>query len=263
MNTRPLFAANIDNLTSLWKAMGARSIQTGEGSAVHTSTSWPHRLWVDELAQPSPGQAATMLEIAQGSARSLVLPVWSDDDWAHELRAASHELSFEQTVMTLDLNRWADQLPESADTTLRRVDGRTGTWAQLASLAFGYTVDEAVTDRVAHAPGVTLVVAEQNSRAVGTGLIYESGEIAGVHMVGVLPAARRRGVARKIMTHLLHQARSRGLRHAALQASPMGEGLYRELGFEPLGKILNFTRYPTRSAGSPPSAHATDPLLAH
>jgi len=262
MNDQPFFAANLANLTSLWKSMGARSTEASDGAAVHTSTSWPHRLWVDELTRPSPGQAAAMVEISRRSSRPLVLPVWSDE-WARELKAASHELSFEQTVMSLDLKHGADQLSEVADTTLRRVDGHTGTWARLASLAFGYTVDEAVTDRIVRAPGVSLVIAEQSSRAVGTGLLYESDGTAGIHMVGVLPSARRRGVARKIMTHLLHQARSRGLRHGALQASPMGEGLYRELGFEPLGKILNFTVEPARSASSPPTSHATNPSLVH
>ena len=50
-------------------------------------------------------------------------------------------------------------------------------------------------------------------------------------MAGTRPEHRRKGVARQMMDHLIGQARARGLRHATLQASAMGEPLYSQLGF--------------------------------
>ncbi len=55
--------------------------------------------------------------------------------------------------------------------------------------------------------------------------------IAGFFQVATVPRFRRRGIAHALMRHALCDAQSLGASTAALTASPMAEGLYRQLGF--------------------------------
>jgi ribosomal protein S18 acetylase RimI-like enzyme len=59
-------------------------------------------------------------------------------------------------------------------------------------------------------------------------------------MAGTRPEHRRKGIARRMMHHLIDEARARGLRYATLQASAMGEPLYDELGFHKQFLLHNY-----------------------
>jgi GNAT superfamily N-acetyltransferase len=59
--------------------------------------------------------------------------------------------------------------------------------------------------------------------------------IAGVY---VAPEHRRAGLARELVTRTIQWARERGCRTVCLQASPLGERLYRSLGFEDGGELI-------------------------
>jgi ribosomal protein S18 acetylase RimI-like enzyme len=161
-----------------------------------------------------------------------------------ELDATGFRLSFEQTLMGLDLEGWRPTAEPAAavatEVELQSVACDTADWADLASRSFGYPVPAAVTERLVQKPGVRMFIARQHGQPVGTGLIYARGKSAGIHMVGVVPEARRLGIARGIMMRLLNDVRARGFCVATLQASHMGERLYRELGFRPQGRIHNF-----------------------
>ncbi len=256
MDTRDPYEANIQNLTDLWEAMGAAANEPDSEPVLHVSKSWPDRLWFRVEARPEQADALRLIEGARAAARPLILPVWCRGEadpflrstaaggWslAHELDAAGFKVTFEQTLMDLSLARWNSSAVAGAEVELQEVGGDTRSWADVASRSFGYTVPAAVTGQLIEHAGVSLIVAREGGQPVGTGLVYAQGEIAGLHMVGVLPEARRKGIARKIMLRLLDDARARGFGRATLQASAMGEGLYRELGFRPQGRILNFQR---------------------
>jgi GNAT superfamily N-acetyltransferase len=59
--------------------------------------------------------------------------------------------------------------------------------------------------------------------------------IAGIFSVGVVPAARRQGIGSAVTLAACRQAQALGCHHAALNATPDGERLYRRLGFTSLG----------------------------
>jgi len=48
-----------------------------------------------------------------------------------------------------------------------------------------------------------------------------------------VPEKRRRGLARRLVEHVLADASRRGARTATLQSTRMAQNLYRSLGFEP------------------------------
>jgi ribosomal protein S18 acetylase RimI-like enzyme len=58
----------------------------------------------------------------------------------------------------------------------------------------------------------------------------------GIYAVGTLPSRRRRGFARMLVEHALADARRRGAHTASLQSTLMGQHLYEQLGFVPVGR---------------------------
>jgi predicted acetyltransferase len=65
---------------------------------------------------------------------------------------------------------------------------------------------------------------------------YHHGRDVGVYAVGTVPEWRGRGLARALVLHALADAYRHGARTASLQSTPMGEPLYRSLGFRPAGR---------------------------
>jgi ribosomal protein S18 acetylase RimI-like enzyme len=82
--------------------------------------------------------------------------------------------------------------------------------------------------RVAGQPAATLELA-----AGGVG-------VGGIYNVATLERFRRRGYASAMMRRALEEARAAGLRHAVLQASPDGIGVYRRQGFSQFGTITEY-----------------------
>lgn len=90
-------------------------------------------------------------------------------------------------------------------------------------------------------------------------LPYDAG-IAWISMVLVTAAWRRHGLARHLMHEAMQACRALG-RTAVLDATPAGEPVYRDLGFE-AGLSLTRWHRPGAAAGPPPTAEAEAPLPA-
>jgi len=63
-----------------------------------------------------------------------------------------------------------------------------------------------------------------------------------VTFVATLPEARGRGLAARLLTHALHDARERGCTTTSLQATKMGQPLYERLGYRNLGPLHMWER---------------------
>ncbi len=72
--------------------------------------------------------------------------------------------------------------------------------------------------------------------AVAGAYRFLHGSDCGIYAVGTAPAWRRRGLARHLVAHVLADAARRGARTATLQSTPMAQGVYASLGFEPVGR---------------------------
>ncbi|WP_234358714.1 GNAT family N-acetyltransferase [Streptomyces sp. NRRL B-24085] len=75
------------------------------------------------------------------------------------------------------------------------------------------------------------LAAVRNGRVVGTTVVITAHGVAGIFLVHVTEAHRRRGVGAALTEAALQVGRQRGMRCAALVASPAGEPLYRRFGF--------------------------------
>jgi GNAT superfamily N-acetyltransferase len=85
-------------------------------------------------------------------------------------------------------------------------------------------------------PGLDGWVFVHEGAAVAGAWSYLHGTDCGLYAIGTVPRMRRRGLAAALIQHVLADAHRRGARTASLQSTPMGEPLYRSLGFAPVGR---------------------------
>lgn len=98
---------------------------------------------------------------------------------------------------------------------------------------------EVFEDEIAHADGRALVWREPASGVVRGTIVYrwvpgQDGREIDLHQVAVHPDARRQGVGRALVDHLLADARARGARRVTLEVrhdNVAARALYERLGF--------------------------------
>ncbi|MFF4878834.1 GNAT family N-acetyltransferase [Micromonospora sp. NPDC000668] len=81
-----------------------------------------------------------------------------------------------------------------------------------------------------------------DDRIVGTAVAWLSHGLATLYFVGTQPEQRRRGIGAAMTRAALDLAGERGVRTAALTSTPVGEPVYRRLGFRTVGtfRLLTF-----------------------
>jgi len=98
--------------------------------------------------------------------------------------------------------------------------------------------------------------AQLDGRIVGHSVLFvTTGRlgVAGIFDVGVVPAARRQGIGTAVTLAACRLARELGCRHAVLNATPLGEGVYRRLGFVSMGYGQTWWLQPETLAAPPPT----------
>jgi ribosomal protein S18 acetylase RimI-like enzyme len=110
-------------------------------------------------------------------------------------------------------------------------------WARVVALGlFGCAESEvadfhALMKPVLRSGKVRLFLARQDGAPAASATLYLSDGIAGIYHVATLPEFRRQGFGRSITLAPLVEARKEGARAAILQATALGEPVYRRLGF--------------------------------
>jgi hypothetical protein len=93
-------------------------------------------------------------------------------------------------------------------------------------------------------PAAHLVVARRDGAPVATAMTFESDGVASVQWVGTVPSARGSGLGALVTTVVTNSAFERGASSVTLQASPMGEPVYRALGYETIYRYSEYVRWP-------------------
>jgi GNAT superfamily N-acetyltransferase len=89
-------------------------------------------------------------------------------------------------------------------------------------------------------PAATLYVGRVDGRAVTSGLGVRSGRVIGVYDIATVPDARRRGYGAAMTARVVADGVATGCDVAVLQASDMGELIYRRMGFR---TVVEYTGY--------------------
>lgn len=199
--------------------------------------------------------AATLVDDAVGwfDARGRGFSVWTqpgDDD----LVAVLTERGFHGTPpgapeMVCD----APIDPPSPDADLRWVRDEQGVHDFIAVNSDAYStygmpreiLREIVVDLGAFlAPHLHHVVAYVEGEPAAAALVQLTHGIAGVYWVGTTEAARGRGLGEAVTRAVTNRAFERGARAVSLQASAMGEPIYRRIGYRELFRYVTYVRWP-------------------
>ncbi|HEY1831991.1 MAG TPA: GNAT family N-acetyltransferase [Acidimicrobiales bacterium] len=92
-------------------------------------------------------------------------------------------------------------------------------------------------------PDTAIVVAYRGGEALATAMVFCSDGVASLQWVGTLPDARGLGLGQAVTVWTTNEAFRRGASVCTLQASTMGEPLYRALGYESLYHYREFVRW--------------------
>jgi len=194
---------------------------------------------------------------ARGRGYTVLCRAHADDDLAAAAQAAGMLTSGNSPAMVLE-----ERLPDAArpsDVVLRRVETEedAAAFGQVMGVAYGtYGMPASCgpalvgTLAVLHAPHVATFVAAVGGEVAAGAMVIVTHGVAGVYWVGTTPAARGRGLAELCTRAAGNAGFDLGARIAALQASVMGEPIYRRMGY------VEVTRYPSFVRMEAPSSMA-------
>lgn len=236
-----IIQANISNLTSLWQTAAApfnACFASDDFNHCHIENSdWPNRLWFEkEITESSLNAAKTKLF---SSSKQLTVPCWDmhGNNSNELLKAIGLKEKSAQIGMSLELKaRPQKQLRLNLERVANADQARA--WAEIYPKAFGYRISQEIIERSYHI--IEFYLATYLNEPIGTTMVYKTGDIIGIHGVGILPDQRRQGFAEEIMEFALNRAVILGASHVTLQASVMGKGLYDKLGFREDFSIRNY-----------------------
>jgi ribosomal protein S18 acetylase RimI-like enzyme len=169
--------------------------------------------------------------------------VWTREHADSALEPALHELGFHQIHREpgmVFVPGAGPAVPPPPGVTIRAVrdDAERAEYGALVTKAFAvYGVPEdslaehfATLDSV-YGPTTQAFLAWRAGRAVAGAILYMAHGVGGIGWVGTLPDDFRRGYGRAITWAVIEEGFRRGAAFMNLQASPMGEPMYRRMGF--------------------------------
>lgn len=224
---------NIYNLTSLWKTAGQALNSYYENPQFNYSmvknSDWPNRIWLnDELNNKI---LKSIREIILKKNVKLVVPYWFDNITnSNDLfESAGFQVKLNQTGMSIKLLNKYDYQKRLL---IREVDNleKAKVWEEIYPDSFNYRISKEIL--MATKEKIKYYLAFLDNKPIGTAIVYITNNIAGIHGVGVIPSARRMGYADEIMKSLLNNLIDRGLEYSTLQASNMGLGIYKKMGYQ-------------------------------
>ena len=104
---------------------------------------------------------------------------------------------------------------------------------------------------IAADPDVRLFGAVLDGDPVASSVAIRSGLVVGIYSVGTAERARRRGIATAMTWAAVHAGRQWGCAAATLQASAMGEPVYRRMGFDTVARYVTWEEPRPEAAPSP------------
>lgn len=245
MNEHLLKIKNIENLTLLWQLVGKSSQsftrKTNYSFNDIKNSDWPNRTWFDATYDFDVNDILRVKNQMPDLPESSIMPSWEIFDRQKRdlfINNGFQEV-FKQWGMGMHLSRNFEG-SSSADIKTVSTNSEAQIFAEAASLSFGYHINPELIKRTFGHENIEFYVAVSGGKAAGSGILFCSGNIAGIHAVGVVPTMRRKGIARKLMLHILENAYAKNMAYATLQASEMARPMYLDLGFKDQFRMYNY-----------------------
>lgn len=233
-----LISANIQNPTSLWRYAGTVCGYVYETEEYVVSSipksDWPNKFWLKQLntSFEKPvfpkslfNEEITFVQWELNGQKKVNIP--DGLEIKNELKGMSIDLD------DLDFNDYQVKIERVRDEYFALL------WSRLFQKAFGYRILPSTIIKTMN--DISYYVAHFQDQPVGTVVLYQQDhDVAGIHSMGIPPEFRRKGFAESILKQILDLARRQGAKHAVLQASDMGKGLYLKTGFREDFRLINF-----------------------
>ena len=131
--------------------------------------------------------------------------------------------------MAMRLDAVKEEHPAPDDLRIERVSDDKGL---LEWLSFFSIFEFEMFKVLIQLPVVKLYVGRIDGEPVGASMMFLSSGVAGLYQVEVPPEHRRQGIGTAMTLAPMEDARQAGYKIAVLQASKMGEPVYRRIGFK-------------------------------
>ena len=175
-------------------------------------------------------------------------------DLSERLKKSGFVVDDDGPGMAVTLENLNEGLRIPADLSLEFVQSDEAKWAWCWTMAMGFGIPNAKIDFAVESwhyllsqvdPEITKAyLARLGGKPVATSLLQLGGGVAGIYAVATIPAERRKGVGAQVTLYPLLQARSMGYKVGVLEASEMGQSVYRTLGFEEYCRICSYVWRP-------------------
>jgi GNAT superfamily N-acetyltransferase len=153
---------------------------------------------------------------------------------------------FDSAGMAADVREMDLDRPLPRGVTIRRLETRDDLEEWATMLVAGFERPQAERDAWLAGLGTPQSheglrwehwLAYERGQPVSATTLLIDGDHAGVYLVVTMPEARGRGIGSSLLRESLRHARDLGVGIAALQATEMGEPVYRSLGFETCSRL--------------------------
>ena len=195
-------------------------------------------VWAQERKEEQ--TAVRELEEAITEIERLDLPCWVQTRAGRTptLEAEARRLGFTSQESVPALLATPDDLHDIAGAGLEiaRIADTAGLAQAQAVATAGFEAPLALfcpfyTPQVAATPGLSIYVALADGTPVSTAIGFTQGEAVGIFNVATPPKHRRRGYGTAVTARALSDGFKSGASFGWLQSSPLGESLYRRMGF--------------------------------
>jgi GNAT superfamily N-acetyltransferase len=222
-----------------WVAMlgasseGARTFERDGviGAVVPAS---PERSIANSVAYEDPAALASALDDLAAVYDEAGVAAWTvwvpefDSDAVATLEGAGHKLDGLPTAMSLELD---DLRPVEVGELDYEAGADPADLGPMNELAYGASAAGMALGLAAPPDFATIWAARREGVVACVMATIDHDDDLGVYFVATHPEHRGRGLATRLMTAALLDARERGLRTSSLQGSPMGRPIYERLGY--------------------------------
>jgi ribosomal protein S18 acetylase RimI-like enzyme len=201
-------------------------------------------------------QVDNVIATVQGKARQLNVPVmwWtSPSNLPQDLETHLKRYGFNHNEgtagMAVQLDLLDVKLPDLEDFSIVPVlDGSSlNLWSRTLALGFEIPPDKDFVYKgweklisVSDPHLVKAYLGLLGGEPVATSLLFLGAGVSGIYSVATIPQARRKGIGARMTLQPLLDARRLGYQTGCLQASDMGVGVYRSLGFQEYCQINRY-----------------------
>jgi GNAT superfamily N-acetyltransferase len=206
-------------------------------------------------AQIAPDTADDAIEAAIARCRERNVPLhWMTGPSTRPADLVAHLeahgfIGEDQPGMAVDLLALNEDLLTPPGVTIEQVsdDEALVHWCHATVVGFGFPeiqagawLDLIARIRMAAPASLRLYLARSKGEPVATALEFLGAGVAGIYAVATIPEARRQGIGTAITLAPLREARELGYRVGTLDATEMGEGVYRRIGFREYCRIGHY-----------------------